>query len=116
MALSLKTSLELALVFDKGLKTRKLKIQLSAKGLILRAFVLESDICVELSAFYAQVGPTNNLIHPQKRHGVVSANPFCRRRIGLKGISPAPKMFEALTVPNQRIEWRQNADLAKFFR
>src|SRR5262249_16349924 len=59
------------------------------------------------------IHPSDHAIHPQQRHGVVAPATIAFRHIGLETIGPSPDVLEAPAIPDDRIEWREKAHLAR---
>ena len=58
---------------------------------------------------HRQIAPADHLLVPQQRQGVVAAQALGSRRVGLEPVGPAPELLEAASVPDDRIERRQQA-------
>src|SRR5580692_1450667 len=69
--------------------------------------------CLDLQAsvWFCQIDPADHAIAPQQRHRVVAELTLGFGCVGLEAIGPAPEMFEAPTVPDDRVERSEEAYL-----
>src|SRR5262249_45901048 len=69
-----------------------------------------TEVGLERAGRDREVAPADHPIAPQQRKGVVAADAFGLRRVRLEAVGPAPEPFETWTIPDDRIERRQESD------
>src|ERR1035437_8427944 len=75
-----------------------------------------AELRLKLTVLHREVAPANHAITPKQRQSIVAELSLRSRRVGLETVPPAPQQLEAVTVPHDRVEGRQQAHRVLRFR
>ena len=67
----------------------------------------EAELRIQPAFDHADIGPADDVVAPQQRHGVIAEPALLGFRVGLEPVFPAPQVLEPPTFPHDRVERRQ---------